>query len=220
MRPDAIAIAPRIARHYGEPFADSSAIPSFYLAEMTRRHVTVALNGDGGDESFAGYTRYAANVLAARLERVPLPLRRLGAGLAARLPESAEEQSARNRIRRLGGSLALDGPGRYERYVSLFDSAQRARLYSDEYREGLGSTDVVAEAIAEPWREASGGRSPRPAARGRRPHLPARRPADQDRHRDDGPLAGGALALPRPRDDAVRGLDSGADEAARAWRRR
>ncbi len=156
VRPDAISIAPRIARHYGEPFADSSAIPSFYLAEMTRRHVTVALNGDGGDESFAGYTRYAANVLAARLERVPLPLRRLGAGLAARLPESAEEQSARNRIRRLGGSLGLDGPARYERYVSLFDSDQRARLYSDEYRAALGGTDVVAEAIAEPWREASG----------------------------------------------------------------
>jgi asparagine synthase (glutamine-hydrolysing) len=156
VRPDAISIAPRIARHYGEPFADSSAIPSFYLAEMTRRHVTVALNGDGGDESFAGYTRYAANALAARFDGVPMPLRRLGAGLAARVPESAEEQSARNRVRRLGGSLALDGPARYERYVSLFDSTQRARLYSDEYRRALGSTDVVAEAIAEPWREASG----------------------------------------------------------------
>ena len=46
-------LIPRIVRHYGEPFADDSAIPSFYLAEMARRHVTVALNGDGGDESFA-----------------------------------------------------------------------------------------------------------------------------------------------------------------------
>ncbi len=154
--PDAISIAPQIARHYGEPFADSSAIPSFYLAEMTRRHVTVALNGDGGDESFAGYTRYAANTLAARLERVPAPLRRLAGGLAARLPESAEEQSARNRVRRLGGSLGLDGPSRYERYVSLFDGDRRAQLYSDEYRAALGDSPVAAEAIAGPWREASG----------------------------------------------------------------
>ena len=156
VRPDAIELAPTIARHYGEPFADSSAIPSFYLAEMTRRHVTVALNGDGGDESFAGYTRYAANALAARLERVPAPLRRLGGALAARLPEGGEEQSARNRVRRLGGSLGLDGPGRYERYVSLFDAEQRARLYTDEQRAALGGTAIAAEAIAEPWREASG----------------------------------------------------------------
>ncbi len=156
VRPDAIEIAPTIARHYGEPFADSSAIPSFYLAEMTRRHVTVALNGDGGDESFAGYTRYAANALAARLERIPARLRRLGGGLAGRLPEGGEEQSARNRARRLGGSLALDGPARYERYVSLFDATHRAQLYSDEYRAALGGAEIAAEAIAEPWREASG----------------------------------------------------------------
>jgi asparagine synthase (glutamine-hydrolysing) len=156
VRPDAIAIAPRIARHYGEPFADSSAIPSFYLAELTRRHVTVALSGDGGDESFAGYTRYAANVLAARFERVPASLRRLGAGLASRLPEGRKEQSARNRLRRLGGSLHLDGPSRYEAYVSLFDGERRARLYSDEYAAELGGSRIASEAIAEPWREASG----------------------------------------------------------------
>ena len=64
MRPDAVELLPTLVRHYGEPFADSSAIPSFYLAELTRRHVTVALNGDGGDESFGGYTRYVANALA------------------------------------------------------------------------------------------------------------------------------------------------------------
>ncbi len=55
VEPDAIEILPRIVRHYGEPFADASAVPSFYVAEMARREVTVALNGDGGDETFAGY---------------------------------------------------------------------------------------------------------------------------------------------------------------------
>jgi asparagine synthase (glutamine-hydrolysing) len=156
VRPDAIEVAPRIARHHGEPFADSSAIPSFYLAELTRRQVTVALNGDGGDESFAGYTRYAANVLAARFERLPARLRGLAAGLASRLPEGADERSARNRIRRLGGSLDLDGPGRYERYVSLFDRERRAGLYDDSYAAALAGSRLVSEAIAEPWREASG----------------------------------------------------------------
>lgn len=156
VRPDAISIAPLIARHHGEPFADSSSIPSFYLAEMTRRDVTVALNGDGGDESFAGYTRYAANVLAARLEGVPAPLRRIGAALAARLPEGRGEQGALNRARRLGGSLALDGPGRYERYVSLFDRGRRAALYREDYAATLAGPSLAAEAIAEPWRAASG----------------------------------------------------------------
>ncbi len=54
VEPDAVEILPRIVRHYGEPFADPSAIPSFYLAEMARQQVTVALNGDGGDETFGG----------------------------------------------------------------------------------------------------------------------------------------------------------------------
>jgi asparagine synthase (glutamine-hydrolysing) len=156
VRPDAISVAPRIARHHGEPFADSSAIPSFYLAEMARRHVTVALNGDGGDESFAGYTRYAANLLAARFERLPPSLRRLIASSASRLSTGGREQGARNRIRRLGGSLDLDGPGRYERYVSLFDSGRCGDLYSDEYAAQLAGCRLASEAIAEPWREASG----------------------------------------------------------------
>ena len=65
VEPRAMELIPRIVRHYGEPFADDSAIPSFYLAEMARRHVTVALNGDGGDESFGGYTRYVVNQAAA-----------------------------------------------------------------------------------------------------------------------------------------------------------
>jgi asparagine synthase (glutamine-hydrolysing) len=60
VRPDAIEIVPSLVRGYGEPFADSSAIPSFYLAGLTRRHVTVALNGDGGDESSRATTATGA----------------------------------------------------------------------------------------------------------------------------------------------------------------
>src|SRR5918912_2044584 len=55
VEPDALAILPLLVRHYGEPYADSSAIPTFYVSQITRRNVTVALNGDGGDETFAGY---------------------------------------------------------------------------------------------------------------------------------------------------------------------
>src|SRR5947207_9588494 len=60
VKPDATDVLPRLVEHYGEPFADSSALPTWYLARLTRQHVTVALNGDGGDELFAGYDRYRA----------------------------------------------------------------------------------------------------------------------------------------------------------------
>jgi asparagine synthase (glutamine-hydrolysing) len=155
VRADAIEVVPRIIRHYGEPFADSSAIPSFYLAEMTRRHVTVALNGDGGDESFAGYTRYVANAVAGRLERVPAPLRHGLAALGARVREGGDVGSLRNKFRRLAGTLALDAPGRYARYVSWFDAPSRAALYTPEFAETLDGTPAE-RIIEEAWAAASG----------------------------------------------------------------
>src|SRR5919109_1972483 len=75
VRPDAVEILPMLVEHYGEPYADSSAVPTFYVARETRKHVTVALNGDGGDESFAGYERYLAMRLSERYRRLPGVLR-------------------------------------------------------------------------------------------------------------------------------------------------
>ena len=78
VRPDAAAVLPKLTWHYDEPFGDSSAVPTYYVAQMTRRYVTVALNGDAGDENFGGYDRYVANLLAASFDRWP------GAGLFRR----------------------------------------------------------------------------------------------------------------------------------------
>ncbi|MBK9766927.1 MAG: asparagine synthase C-terminal domain-containing protein [Chloracidobacterium sp.] len=71
VRPDALEVLPTLVEHYGEPYADSSAVPTYYVAKETRQHVTVALNGDGGDESFAGYERYMAMEVAELYRRIP-----------------------------------------------------------------------------------------------------------------------------------------------------
>jgi asparagine synthase (glutamine-hydrolysing) len=154
VEPSAVEIAPKIVRHYGEPFADATAIPSFYLSELTRRHVTVALNGDGGDESFGGYTRYVANALAGRLDRVPRPARLAAGALGRRLPAGGHISSVRNRARRLSTTLALDAPARYARYKELCDLPTRRELYSPAFAamaEGFGR-----DTIADAWSATSG----------------------------------------------------------------
>jgi asparagine synthase (glutamine-hydrolysing) len=154
VEPRALEILPRIVRHYGEPFADDSAIPSFYVAEMARRHVTVALNGDGGDESFGGYPRYVVNAASAQLERLPAPARAVAARLGLRVPESGTIDSWRSRVRRMAETLPLDGPDRYVAYMSHLNGLRRERLYTDSYRELVGDSQVSA-VLADPWRRSA-----------------------------------------------------------------
>jgi asparagine synthase (glutamine-hydrolysing) len=154
VRPDAIEMVPKIVRQYGEPFADPSAIPSFYLSELTRSHVTVALNGDGGDESFGGYTRYVANRLASRLDLLPATVRRALGARAGRLG-GGELTSLSSKAHRLLEALPLTPADRYERYMSWFDRDRRARLYSDEFAACVSLTPATG-VIADPWENASG----------------------------------------------------------------
>jgi asparagine synthase (glutamine-hydrolysing) len=160
--PQAIEIVPKMVRHYGEPFADSSAIPSFQLSELARRHVTVALNGDGGDESFGGYTRYVANRLAGRMDMVPESMRRAVAAGALRAVGGAasggvagRETSLANKVRRLAAGLPLAPAERYARYVSLFDGTQRLGLYTTEFAHSVRGADALG-VIDAAWRSASG----------------------------------------------------------------
>jgi len=132
VEPDALAILPKLVRHYGEPYADSSAIPTFYVAQMTRRHVTVALNGDGGDESFAGYERYLANYLAERMRAVP------GVATAARalgrvIPDSINPKSRVRQARRFLAVASRPMPDRYPRWLKMFQDEAKPRLYSPEF---------------------------------------------------------------------------------------
>jgi asparagine synthase (glutamine-hydrolysing) len=142
VEPKGLEVLPRLVWHYDEPFGDSSAIPTWYVSELTRRHVTVALTGDGGDELFAGYDRYRAVRLGAWFDRLPAPLRGLLAGPYWRwIPAPPKQKSAIRRIKRLAEALSLDPAQRNLEWVSIFNLARRASLYSDDFVSRLGNSD-------------------------------------------------------------------------------
>lgn len=118
VRPDAVEVLPAMARHFGEPFADSSAIPSWYLAKMTRSRVTVALTGDGGDEVFGGYGRHLGNRLAEQWQSVPRPIRR-SAELAARARMLSEWGGAR--ATRFAMAAGMSRADRYRTWAGVFN---------------------------------------------------------------------------------------------------
>ncbi len=132
VEPNAVEILPKLVWHYDEPFADNSAVPTWYLAQVTRQHVTVALSGDGGDELFAGYPRYCAAWLAQACDRLPAWLR---AGIGARFLATAAGQRASEgnppateALRRGGRSAAaapLPGMGSNVYRGALGDAVQR-----------------------------------------------------------------------------------------------
>jgi asparagine synthase (glutamine-hydrolysing) len=142
VRPDAVSILPKLVWHYNEPFADSSAIPTFILSELTRRHVTVALNGDAGDENFAGYDRYRAAVLAARIDRLPGSAKRVARHLSSFVP-AGRSRSAIGRARRFLESVADDPRRRYVRWMSHFEASLKKELCRPEFT----SLDVDSGAI-------------------------------------------------------------------------
>src|SRR5690606_34141443 len=131
VRPDAIELLPTLVEHYGEPYADSSALPTYYVSRETRRHVTVALNGDGGDESFAGYERYMAMELAEAYKRIPLALRKaLIEGPINLLPTSEVKKTRIRDVQRFFTSANEPRLERYYRWMSTFKPAVKAKIYT------------------------------------------------------------------------------------------
>lgn len=164
VRPNAMEILPTLVRHYGEPYADSSAIPTFYLAKMTRQHVTVALNGDGGDECFAGYERYTAMRLAELYHRLPRLIREQVVEPAiGAIPEAGSARSRIGRARRFLDVMGRPVGERYLRWTSAISEelktelctagflaqtrAARAIGYVQPWFEGNGEIDVVDRAL-------------------------------------------------------------------------
>ena len=136
---DALAVIPKLASLYDEPFSDSSQIPTFLVCQMARQHVTVALSGDGGDEMFAGYTRYLmAQQLWSRLCRVPRPLRKAAAKAALAVSPGAWNALA-------FAPLALMGRGQ-------LDFGDRVHKFADTM---LPAADCAAmyRSLVSHWRD-------------------------------------------------------------------
>jgi len=149
------SVLPRLAWHYGEPFADPAALSTFQLSETMREHVTVALNGDGGDEAFAGYRRYWQIDFTRRFEALPAPLRR---GVAAALTRAAggiEGTAALPRAARLAHRLALHPARRYADLFRYVTDAQRAALYGPRLQAAVVGNDPL-EHVVRAWDERPG----------------------------------------------------------------
>ena len=150
VRPDAVEVLPLLVEHYGEPYADSSAVPTYYVAKETRKHVTVALNGDGGDESFAGYERYAAMGITEKYRRVPSFLRESLIRRAVDLiPTDATKRSRIKSAQRLLAVVDRPKTGRYMQWMSTFNDETKQPLYSDSFRQQILGANATG--ILETW---------------------------------------------------------------------
>lgn len=136
VEPHAIDILPLLVHHYEEPFADSSALPTYYVSKLTRDYVTVALNGDGGDENFAGYTRYAAFQTSLFLEHFSVLAKTLGIPIT-HLLKKIFPTTFFDRLYRFNQSLSVDYRERYMGFTSYFTNEQKERLYTESFKKDL-----------------------------------------------------------------------------------
>jgi asparagine synthase (glutamine-hydrolysing) len=145
--PDDFSLVDRLARLFDEPFADSSAIPTYRVCQLARKTVTVALSGDGGDESFGGYPRYRWHVNEERVRSLlPAALRRSTFGLLGQLYPKADWAPRMFRAKATLEAIARDSLEAYFHSVSFLHDGMRRRLFSERFRrelQGYGAVEVL-----------------------------------------------------------------------------
>jgi asparagine synthase (glutamine-hydrolysing) len=134
VEPNAINILPKLAYHYEEPYADSSALPTWYLSELTRKHVTVALNGDGGDENFAGYSRYNAMKLYKLLAMIPA---KNALAEVNRMLYGATTLKIFRKGQRFLSSYSGKPVDFYRNIIDYLDQKDKDQIYTDDFKHGV-----------------------------------------------------------------------------------
>ncbi len=151
VKPNALEMLSILVKQYEEPYADSSALPTFYLAKKTREHVTVALNGDGGDENFAGYGRYSVQKFGLWYDKIG-PLHNLLAKPTAKLINSTFKTTLTNHAQTFAETLSSPYNERYLSYIQYFSREAKNNLYSDEMKDKVGNlitNDILIKTFAK-----------------------------------------------------------------------
>src|SRR3989449_2964891 len=142
--PEKIATIEKLSWHYDEPFADSSALPTYFVSQVAREKVTVALSGDGGDESFAGYSRYYMDMQENRMRRVlPLNGRRIIFGPLAMMYPKMDWAPRFLRAKTTFQSLTFDSAEGYFETMSTFRRYDKPRIISKDFKLALGNYDTA-----------------------------------------------------------------------------
>lgn len=136
VEPNMASVVPQLVRHYGEPFADTSALPTWYLCEYTRTGVTVALSGDAGDEAFGGYRRYMHTRTSRAIHQMPWPLPQMAARILSNIP-TPQAQEVRDYGERLMQPehvrfLGLSAPIPHKDRMAIYTPAMRERFAEDQ----------------------------------------------------------------------------------------
>jgi len=142
VRPDALAILPLLTWHYNEPFADPSAIPTYYVAQIARQHVSVALNGDGGDESFLGYSRYSQCLQTEWISSLPRSLRQIASRIVMSIPPEVDRYRALRVARRWLSYVSEKDSHRYAPSIAYFYEHDKLVGYDRHLRPFLGDSSL------------------------------------------------------------------------------
>ncbi|MFO7869813.1 MAG: asparagine synthase (glutamine-hydrolyzing) [Kiritimatiellia bacterium] len=154
VKPDAVAILPDLIWGMDGPYADIPALPMYYISRLARKHVTVVLTGDAGDESFMGYDRYVANLVLNAYRRIPACIRKKGVPAFLKLlGEKTARKSWRQSLRWFNSVSLAPSQSSYARGISFFsfENEQKERLYAAGFRDKVGKSDPLEDLMSRYW---------------------------------------------------------------------